>query len=86
MIGAGRIMLRLTTDYPWLEPGIEIVSGVLFAGFGFYLWWRRRHGDAGPEVSDSLRRRLNLSGGSCSASAQGWSSCRACSTSCSSSR
>jgi hypothetical protein len=63
VIGAGRIMLRLTTDYPWLEPGIEIVSGVLFAGFGFYLWWRRRHGDAGPEVSDSLRRRLNLSGG-----------------------
>ena len=42
-IGAGRIMLRLTTDYPWLEPGIEIVSGVYCSpGFGFYLWWRWR--------------------------------------------
>ncbi|MCU0299186.1 MAG: GAP family protein [Candidatus Nanopelagicales bacterium] len=62
-VGAGHVMLRLTKDYPWLEPGIEIASGVVFAGFGLYLWWQQRHGDSGPEVSDSLRRRLNLGGG-----------------------
>lgn len=61
-IGAGHVMLRLKDDFPWLEPGIEIVGGVLFAGFGCYLWWRSRHGDSGPEVSDGLRRRLALSG------------------------
>ena len=62
-VGAGRIMLRVTKDYPWLEPGIEIVAGVALAGFGVYLWWRRRHGAAGPEVSDGLRSRLDLGGG-----------------------
>ncbi len=62
-VGAGHVMLRLTKDYPWLEPGIEIVAGVGLAGFGIYLWWRRRQGEAGPEVSDGLRRRLDLTGG-----------------------
>ncbi len=62
-IGAGHVMLRLTRDYPWLEPSVEIACGVLFAGFGLYLWWQQRHGDTGPEVSDGLRRRLNLTGG-----------------------
>lgn len=58
-IGAGRVMLHLTDDYPWLEPSIEIVCGVLFAAFGLYLW--RRGGDM--EVSAGLRKRLNLPGG-----------------------
>lgn len=58
-VGAGRVMLRLTDDYPWLEPGVEIVCGVLFAAFGMFLW--KRGGDV--EVSGSLRRRLNLPGG-----------------------
>ena len=33
-------------------------------GFGLYLWWQRRRGEQGPEVSDSLRRRLDLPLGS----------------------
>ncbi len=57
-VGAGRVMLHLTDDYPWLEPGIEIVCGVLFAAFGLYLW--RRGGEV--EVSGRLRRRLDLPG------------------------
>lgn len=56
-VGAGHVMLQLTDDFPWLEPGIEIACGVLFAAFGIYLW---RRGDV--SVSDSLRRRLDLGG------------------------
>jgi hypothetical protein len=63
-IGAGHVMLRVTKDFPWLEPAIEIACGVIFAGFGVYLWWQRRRGQQGPEVSDSLRRRLDLPLGS----------------------
>jgi hypothetical protein len=59
-IGAGHVMLRLSEDYPWVEPSIEIVCGLVFAVFGLYLW--KRGGD-GAEVSDGLRRRLNLPGG-----------------------
>lgn len=62
-IGAGHVMLRLTHEYPWLEPAVEIACGVLFAAFGAWLWWQQRQGRAGPEVSDGLRRRLNLGGG-----------------------
>lgn len=55
-IGAGHVMLRVTTDYPWLEPSVEIVCGVLLAGFGLYLW--RRGG--GTQVSDGMSRRLRM--------------------------
>lgn len=58
-VGAGRVMLHVTDDYPWLEPSIEIVCGVLFAAFGLYVW--RRGGDV--EVSSGLRKRLDLPGG-----------------------
>jgi hypothetical protein len=62
-IGAGHVMLRLTAGYPWLEPAIEIACGVAFAGLGAWLWLQQRRGEAVPEVSDGLRRRLNLGGG-----------------------
>lgn len=58
-VGAGHVMLRVTTQYPWLEPGIEIACGVLFAGFGIYVW---RSGEQ-VEVSGNLRRRLALPSG-----------------------
>jgi len=61
-IGAGHVMLRVTKDYPWLEPAVEIVCGLLFAGFAMYLWWQQRRGRATPEVSGTLRRRLDLPG------------------------
>jgi hypothetical protein len=57
-VGAGHVMLRLTDDFPWLEPGVEIACGVAFAAFGLYLW--RRGGEV--EVSAGLRRRLDLPG------------------------
>ena len=63
-IGAGHVMLRVTKDYPWLEPAIEIVCGIALFGFGVYLWWQRRGGQQGPEVSQSMQRRLNLPIGS----------------------
>ena len=64
VIGAGHVMLRVTKDYPWLEPAIEIVCGIALFGFGVYLWWQRRGGQQGPEVSQSMQRRLNLPIGS----------------------
>ena len=63
-IGAGHVMLRVTKDYPWLEPAIEIVCGIALFGFGVYLWWQRRRGQQGPEVSQAMQRRLNLPLGS----------------------
>lgn len=63
-IGAGHVMLRVTKDYPWLEPAVEIVCGIALFGFGVYLWWQRRRGQHGPEVSQSMQRRLNLPLGS----------------------
>ncbi len=61
-IGAGHVMLRVTKEYPWLEPAVEIACGVLFAGFALYLWWQQRQGRGTPEVSGTLRRRLDLPG------------------------
>lgn len=55
-VGAGHVMLRITTQYPWLEPSVEIVCGVLLAAFGVYLW--RRGG--GAEVSSGMSRRLQM--------------------------
>ncbi len=57
-IGAGHVLLRITDDHPWLEPGVEILCGVLLAGFGLVL--SRRGGEV--EVSAGLRRRLDLPG------------------------
>lgn len=62
-VGAGRIMLRLTDDFPWLEPSIEILAGAIITCVGVYLWSRRRRGNQDLEVSETLRRRLNLGGG-----------------------
>ena len=53
-IGAGHVMLRVTKDFPWLEPAIEIACGVIFAGFGLYLWWQRRRGEQEPAASDRV--------------------------------
>lgn len=55
-VGAGHVMLRITTEYPWLEPSVEVVCGLLLAAFGVYLW--RRGGAA--EVSSGMNRRLQM--------------------------
>jgi hypothetical protein len=58
--GIGTYVADLNERHPWLEPGVEVVGGLVMVGLGTFLVIRSRTGAAGTHTPDNLVEKLTL--------------------------
>jgi hypothetical protein len=57
--GIGSVIADVNQNHPWLEPGIEVVGGVVILGVGLFMLWRTRSGEV-AHAPDNLVEKLEL--------------------------
>lgn len=58
--GVGSYVADLNERHPWLEPGLEVVGGVVMIGLGAFMLIRTRTGAGGTHTPDNLVEKLTL--------------------------
>lgn len=58
--GIGSYVADLNEQHPWLEPGVEVVGGVVMIGLGAFMLLRALTGARGSHTPDNLVEKLTL--------------------------